>query len=102
MYAQNHGIARRGPRARIAYAGTRNPQTSPELEPVIPPPRTVATGTNTRPTLISRMTNASKSRVRESQIRLPALNSDSPIPKTQLSGCPPVWIGSVSGAKTVT
>jgi hypothetical protein len=47
--AKNHGTACRGPRARIAYAGTRKAHTSPGLEPVIPPPTTWARGTHTVP-----------------------------------------------------
>ncbi len=40
----------------IAYAGMRNPHTRPELDPVIPPPRNVAAGTNTTPPAISATT----------------------------------------------
>ena len=56
----NHGIARRGPSDRIAYAGTRNAQTSAGVVPVIPPPTTCARGTQIVPATMSATTYRSK------------------------------------------
>ena len=74
IYARNHGVARRGPSARIAYAGTRNPQRVPtgtgdaaaEKGRDRPEHRADAHQPNIEP----------RSRAFAGQIRLPALNSE--------------------------